>query len=382
MGVYNPLTQAHTWISINATPLFERGADRPSAVFTTFEDITLRRRAEKELRASEERYRLLFRANVAGMALHEIVCDAAGKPVDYRFLDVNPAFERLTGLKADAVIGRRVREILPGTDVSLIDRYGRVALSGEPDAFEFYHPDLRKHYSINAYSPKPGQFGAVFVDITEAKEAEARVRSLLGEKELLLKEVHHRVKNNLAAIASLLSLQAASLSDEKASSALKEARSRVQTMMKIYDRLYRSGDYREMPIRPYLTSLVQDVAAIFSRPEVGIDERFDEITLPSGSVFPIGIIVYELITNSFKYAFPDRRRGTIRVSLADRRPDGLELRVGDDGVGLPAKASLDEPKGFGLTLVRLLSEQLDGRVEIGREGGTEFRIFFPPPPGA
>ena len=379
MGVNNPLKGARTWISISATPLFERGPERPSAVFTTFEDITGRRRAEKELLESEERYRLLFSSSVAGMALHEIVCDATGRPVDYRFLDINPSFERLVGLKAGSVVGRTVREILPGTDVSLVERYGRVALTGEPDSFEIYHPDLRRHFAVTAYSPRRGQFGVVFVDVTERKEAEAKVRALLGEQQLLLKEVHHRVKNNLAAIAALLSLQAASLSDREAASALKEARARVETMMRIYDRLYRSGQYREIAIKPYLASLVQDIAAVFARKEIAIEQSIEDISLPSGSVFPIGIIIYELITNAFKYAFPGGRAGTIRVSLAFRRPQGLELRVGDDGAGLPASAALDDPKGFGFTLIRLLADQLDGRVEVSREGGTEYRILIPTP---
>jgi two-component system CheB/CheR fusion protein len=99
MGVFNPLTRAHTWISINAVPLFEQGTERPSGVYTTFEDITQQRHAEKELRDSEERYRMLFRSNVAGMALHQIIQDPAGRPVNYRFLDVNPAFERITGIR-------------------------------------------------------------------------------------------------------------------------------------------------------------------------------------------------------------------------------------------------------------------------------------------
>jgi PAS domain S-box-containing protein len=131
-------------------------------------------RAEKAVRESEERYRTLFSTMTEGFALHEIVCDERGKPCDYRFLDMNPAFERLTGLKREDVVGRTVRDVMPRTESIWIERYGRVALTGEPDHFEHASADLGRHYEVNVYRTAPRRFAVIFDDITELRAMQAR----------------------------------------------------------------------------------------------------------------------------------------------------------------------------------------------------------------
>jgi len=142
----------------------------------THTDITARKRAEVALRQSEEDYRQLFASMLDGFALHEIICDAAGRPMDYRFLSLNPAFERLTGMRAADVVGRTVMEIMPATEPKWIERYGRVALTGEGVEFEEYSAVLQRHFEIAAFRPKPGQFATVFIDITARKHADAALR--------------------------------------------------------------------------------------------------------------------------------------------------------------------------------------------------------------
>jgi len=134
-------------------------------------DITERKRADDALQESEARYRKLFSEMQDGFALHEIVCDAEGEPVDYRYLDVNPAFERMTGLKAEDIVGRTVLEVLPGTEKHWIETFGKVALSSKPVAFENHAAVLDKHFKVNAFSPAAGQFVSIIVDITESKRA-------------------------------------------------------------------------------------------------------------------------------------------------------------------------------------------------------------------
>ncbi len=130
----------------------------------------------EELQQSEKRYRMLFQCMQSGFALHEIICDDQGEPSDYRFLEINPAFEALTGLRGDDIIGKRVREVLPAIEQYWIDLYGAVALTGKSVHFENYSVDLLRHFEIDAYSPQPGQFATIFTDITSRKEAEDEFR--------------------------------------------------------------------------------------------------------------------------------------------------------------------------------------------------------------
>jgi PAS domain S-box-containing protein len=142
-----------------------------------------RKQSEQALRASEACYRQLFNAMLSGFALHEIICDGSGKPIDYRFLEVNPAFERITGLRAADILGKTVLEVLPETEDYWIDTYGKVALTGNPVRFENYSQALDKHFEVVAFSPRPRQFAAAFMDITERKASEEVLRAAKKELE-------------------------------------------------------------------------------------------------------------------------------------------------------------------------------------------------------
>ncbi len=158
--------------------------------FTTiFFDITEQKKAEAALRTSEGQYRLLFEEMMDGFALHDIICDANGKPVDYRFLIVNPAFEKLTGLRAGSIIGRTLREVLPDAESSWVERYGRVALDGQPEHFEEYSKNLQKHFEVRAFSPAPKQFAVILHDITQHKNAEEIKKKMQQDYESLIQNV-------------------------------------------------------------------------------------------------------------------------------------------------------------------------------------------------
>ncbi len=154
--------------------------------FGTVQDVTELKKIQDALRASEARYRTLFSTMTEGFALHEIICDAQGKPVDYRFLEVNPAFESLTGLERENVVGRLLSEVIPNAEPFWVETYGQVALTGEPVHFENYISALKRHYEVFAYSPAPRQFAVLFLNITERKQAE-ELRQALDTLNVLIR---------------------------------------------------------------------------------------------------------------------------------------------------------------------------------------------------
>ncbi len=220
--------------------------------------------------------------------------------------------------------------------------------------------------------------GAVitFVDISKRKRAEDTTASLLSEKEILLKEVHHRIKNNMGIVTSLLSLHADTLTDPSVVAALEDASSRVKSMMVLYDKLYQSGDFREVAAREYLISLIDEITRNFpNRERVSIETHIDDLVLDAKILSPVGIIINELLTNTMKYAFVGRDKGKILVSFS-KMGGQATLIVADDGIVIPQSVDVAASTGFGLELVSIITKQLKGAMRLNRDNGTEFKITF------
>ncbi len=213
-------------------------------------------------------------------------------------------------------------------------------------------------------------------DITERKKSEEKIRRSLAEKELILVEVHHRVKNNLSAIFSLLNLQASSHGDRVAADVLHDAANRVRSMMVLYDKLYRSEDVTEIPLNRYLPPLVHEIIDIFpAKAAVKIETDVGVITVGAKTASTLGIIINELVTNAMKYAVGDRENALLQLSATERNGAVL-IEFGDDGPGLPESVTIENSTGFGMQLVGMLVHQLGGSVRIERQGGTRFMIEF------
>lgn len=216
----------------------------------------------------------------------------------------------------------------------------------------------------------------IVVDITEQKRAAAGLRRALDEKEVLLKEVHHRVKNNLQIISSLLNLQADALNDPRDRALFKESESRVRSMALIHERLYKSDDFARVEFREYVDALVSSLFISYQRPEITSEVDIWDCQLPLDTAIPCGLIINELITNALKHAYPDGQRGKVTVGLHETDGDLLVLTVNDDGIGLPADVDPATTRTLGLNLVSILTRQLQGTLRIERNSGTAFRITF------
>jgi PAS domain S-box-containing protein len=223
---------------------------------------------------------------------------------------------------------------------------------------------------------RPLRMSGVAQDITERKKAEERIESLLAEKELLLKEVHHRIKNNMNTISSLLSLQAQTLQDPSAIEALEDANHRVRSMGILYDKLYRSADFVELSVRDYVPALVDEIIGNFpNRKTVRVEKRIDDFMLDAKRLQPLGIIINELLTNIMKYAFRGRESGLVTVSVTNAGGH-VNIVVQDDGIGIPESVSIEDSAGFGLRLIHALARQLDGTIRMERENGTKVVFGF------
>ncbi len=200
----------------------------------------------------------------------------------------------------------------------------------------------------------------------------------LNEKEMLLKEINHRVKNNLQIISSLLNLQSRGIEDEQALHSFQVSQDRIKAMALVHEKLYQSEDLARIDFGEYIKSLATDMVSSYGLGLRHIDLKIDveDILLGVDTAIPCGVIVNELVTNSLKHAFPGGRSGEITVSF--REVDGqYSMIFKDDGVGLPEDLDISHPSSLGLTIVNALTGQLGGTIDLGRNGGSEISITFP-----
>lgn len=214
--------------------------------------------------------------------------------------------------------------------------------------------------------------------IRQLKEERDRLAASLAEKEVLLKEVHHRVKNNLQVIASLLRLQASAFGDGALAAALRESQNRVESMALIHEQLYETADLRDVDLAKHAAMLLRNLLQSYGIEDGRIAGAVQMAALPLGvdRAIPAGLILNELISNALKHAFADGRRGSIWIEggRADAR---VQLAVRDNGIGMPEDIELRRPKSLGLEIVRILTRQLKGEVVVESDAGTTFRISFP-----
>lgn len=216
----------------------------------------------------------------------------------------------------------------------------------------------------------------ISLDITDKKIADDKIKQLLAEKEIILKEVHHRIKNNMNTIISLLLLQTYKLHDASAVAALNNAANRIQSMLILYDKLYQSKSFNNIAVSDYLPALIDEIISNFPNIiDLKIDKKIENFILNVKKMQPLGIIINELLTNTMKYAFTGKNNGLISVSAALSH-NTVTLIIADNGIGIPESIDFKNSTGFGMQLVSLLVDQIDGRISIERGQGTKFIIEF------
>ena len=219
------------------------------------------------------------------------------------------------------------------------------------------------------------------LDIADRKQREERLRTTLREKEFLLAEVHHRVKNNLQIISSLLNLQFATVDDNRVLALLRECQNRIRSMSLIHQTLYESNDVAEVDFGQFLDALVPTLVSAYATDQtrVSIDIDLPSVMLPISFAIPCGLIVNELISNALKHGFPGDRRGRVRVALENELQNCVSLSVSDDGVGIPAEADTLSPATLGLQIVNVLIDQLGGVLDVNPRAPTQFKVQSPLP---
>jgi two-component sensor histidine kinase/PAS domain-containing protein len=353
------------------------------------------------LQNSERNYALLFNKMLNGFALMEVICDEAGTPADLRYLEVNPAFERQTGLPASAVLGRTFGEFgaLDRADAETIDwirTVGGVAINGKPIRYEKKDESGSRCIEGFAFSPRYGQVAIMFQDVSDRKRIEreldrhrakleemvaertSALQASLREKELLLREIHHRVKNNLQVVASLLSLQERVVADPAAAAALAESRSRIATIGLVHERLYNSADLTRIDLADYVRKLFLGLVQSYgvSSDRIRLEVAVEAESMDLSVAIPWALILNELLVNAIRHAWPDGGPGKIEVGMS-RRDGRWLLRVADDGQGFPEPVDILHVSSLGLRIVRLLAEQAGGTPHARNRGGAEVSVDFP-----
>ncbi len=367
--------------------LFETEPDEIDQLVTALNDMYQRlittfarqKQSDKALKESEKKYRSLFSSVNEGFCLHKFIYDQKGQAIDYIILDVNPAYETILGIKFKEAVDMKASQLYGTQQAPYLDIYLKVAETGEPVSFETFFPPLESYFKISVFSHEKGQFATLFADITEQKKAEEKIKASLKEKKVLLKEIHHRVKNNMQVIISLLKLQSENITDKQTLDLFIESQNRIKSMALVHEKLYQTKSLADVDFKGYIKSLVNSLLRSYgTNPDkVALKIEVADVSLELESAIPCGLIINELVSNSLKYAFPEKREGEIRVAFNLINNDELLLEVSDSGIGMPKNLDIKNSGTMGLHLVTILSEdQLQGHIELSRIGGTHFYIQF------
>ena len=365
---------SYVWLGTKGTPISSEEGVIKGFVCNS-RDITQQKNAEDALRDSEEKYRTLIESAKDPIS----VVDENGI-----FLMINKEGARSLNQEPPYFLGRSLRDFFPESAEKQIELIQKVFATGEGVEIEMpiKYNEMEKWYSVSIqplYGPD-NRIHSVHVisrDITDIKETQIKLEQALKDKDMLMKEIYHRVKNNLMVISSLLNLQSRYIKDEEARGIFKESQERAHSMALIHERLYRSTDLKHIDFGDYIRTLAMDLFRTYvaDPARVQLELEVEDVMIDINTAIPLGLIINELVSNSMKHAFPNTKSGEIRVEFKEDR-NNCVLEVSDTGVGFPSDIELGKTDSLGLQLVTSLTQQINGELELERSPGTTFRITF------
>jgi PAS domain S-box-containing protein len=348
--------------------------------FGTQHDLTELKQAEEAVKAKSNLLERIFDNNIDLIALTDL----------HGNYQMAGNAHRILGYEIASLIGRNVLDFVHPEDVSFVgDQFRTFVQTGHVRSVEYRYRRIDGEYLwfettgtiLKDKNGTPEQILFNTRDITERKRAEEEIQRQLSEKETLLREAHHRIKNSVASIEGLLSVQAMSTEHADVRLALQEAVSRVKSIRVLYEKLLIGNDSQEVSARDYIGSLVDSLIAVFpERTDVTIEQKIGDFALSSEDAVSVGIIMNELLTNVFKHAFKGRAEGRVVIQL-DKLENQVTLTVHDNGVGSDTNVGADTAPGFGLTLVKMLAEQLNGSYTVEDDSGTKSVVKYCCPQG-
>jgi PAS domain S-box-containing protein len=361
---------------VSVTPFHNIGGKLTGSVHVAH-DITERKKAEQALIESEVKYRGIFNESVAAIYVFD---------TEKNFLDSNQSGLDLLGYSREELLNMSIPDVDANPTVVLP---AHKQLLGGERIINYEHQLKRKDGKIvtviNNSRPLIDAQGnlvgmqSTLIDITERKHAEEQLKASLEEKEILLREIHHRVKNNLAVISSLLSMQTNIVTNQDVHSALQESQSRVQAMALIHETLYQSESLASVDLERYVKELIGNIANAFDSISNRINFKIEvrDVKLEINQAIPCGLIINELVTNALKHAFADGQNGVVRITAGYTKEREVELMVSDNGTGFSEELDWKKSKSLGLRLISLMVDQLHGIMNIRNNHGAEIAIKWP-----
>lgn len=342
-------------------------------------EINERLQVEEALRSSEDRFRVTFNQAAVGI----VQTDLEGN-----FLKVNQKFCQIIGYSNAEMLKLNAFALTYSEDYQSFSQSFTQLLAGDIPTFSLEERFVCKEGSpvwINittslVYLPNGSPHYAIGIieDISDRKQAEEKIQNSLREKEILLKEIHHRVKNNLHIISSLLDLQSDYLEDERFSSVFTDSQSRIETMALVHEQLYKSEDLRQVDLGDYIHRLMDNLAISYNcdLSIIFLNVEVEPVILNLETAIPCGLLINELVTNCFKHAFPQGRSGEIHIELEQNTEKRIRLTVWDNGVGIPSNVDWQNSNSLGLELIHTLAQQLHAEIILDRDHGTSFTFRF------